>query len=454
MLKPFKKLLLISLFIALSALSTKSHARPKLWRATWWSDPATTIAVAWYQPEKGSARLSYGERQSENSKTTENNYPYHLTVNTPEKGKTYWAQLSGLKPDTEYSFQVETSEGLSRELWFKTMPNRAQKLKIIAGGDSRNHRKIRKAANKTVAEIQPDFVLFGGDFTASDSKKQWIKWFEDWQLSIADHGRLIPLIPARGNHDSEKRLGRAWGRAHPRFYHGLSFAGNLLRVYTLNSERPAGGDQKAWLINDLQQHSSSILKFAHYHKPMRPHVRGKSEGQDEYLNWASLFAKYKVDLAIECDSHLMKMTKPLWPSQDGQDGFEAVYRGTVYIGEGGWGAPLRSVNDTKSWTQFFGRINHFFFIEIEKNGVYRVSPIAISAVPKDAQTQQNEVLDIAPGVKLPIELQGLSTATPLKVPQQDINFILQKAQNGLEYGYSPLLLTPLNTVLKPSSESK
>ena len=439
---------LITLFIfGLVSIDSKADAKPKYWRATWWSDPSSTMVLGWYQPEQGAAVLSYGER----SLDAPQSYPHKLTVNTPEKGKTYFAQLSGLKPDTEYSFKVKTKTGSSRKLWFRTMPNQAQRLKVIAGGDSRNHRKVRRAANLTVAEIQPDFVLFGGDFTASDSKKQWKKWFEDWQLSIAEHGRLIPLIPARGNHDSEKQLGRAWGRAHPHFYYAINFAGNLLRVYTLNSERPAGGNQKAWLNDDLQKHSDSILKFVHYHKPMRPHVRGKSEGQDEYLNWASLFAKHKVDLAIECDSHMMKMTKALWPSQDGQDGFDSVYRGTTYIGEGGWGAPLRSVNDHKSWTMFYGRVNHFFFIEVEKNGVYRISPIMINATSKSSQDLQQEPLGIAPGVKLPSELQNLSIAIPLKVPQPGQYDESRPTENKIEFGYSPRLLTPLNTTVKTSS---
>ena len=424
----------------------KLNAKPSHWRATWWSNPSKTIVIAWYQSEKGPATLVYGLRSVSEPQT----YTHQITVNTPEKGKTYFAQLSGLLPDTDYSFKVRTNAFESRSLWFRTMPDSPKKLRIVAGGDSRNHRKVRRAANRTVAELQPDFVLFGGDFTASDSSKQWKKWFDDWQLSIASHGRLIPLIPARGNHDSEKKLGRAWGRAYPTFYYSMSIAGNLLRIYTLNTERPAGGEQKEWLKNDLKQNTDSILKFVQYHKPMRPHVKGKSEGQDEYLHWSSLFARYKVDLAIECDSHMMKMTKPLWPSQDGEGGFESVYRGTTYIGEGGWGAPLRSVNDAKSWTLFHERINHFFYIEIEKNGIYRISPIMINPVAKSIQEQK--ALDFAPGVTLPEELIGLSFAVPVKVPQSTDERAEYSQPTSIEPGYSPLMLTPLNTSVMSNNQ--
>jgi acid phosphatase type 7 len=430
--KVLKLIAFMSIFLFIITFSLPLSAQPKHWRATWWSNPSTTIAIGWTQTNKGEATIHYGER---NLDTDDQAYPYEFKVNTPERGKTYWAQLSGLKPNTEYAFQVQTDDGMSRPLWFRTAAAQPHRMTIVAGGDSRNHRIIRKMANRTVAELQPDFVLFGGDYTSSDSKKQWRRWLEDWQLTIAEHGRLIPLIPAQGNHDSKSRLGRIWGRAHPKFYYGLSFGGQLLRVYTLNSERPAGGAQGKWLDHDLTLHKETLIKFAQYHKPMRPHVRMKSEGQDEYIHWAPLFAKHKVDLAIECDSHMMKMTYPLWPNRDGEDGFERVGRGTVFIGEGGWGAPLRSVSDQKSWTQMSARLNHFFYIEIEKTGVYRISPIEVTGLSIDSQGLSSSI-----GVKIPHILAQLTLATPLKVPQVQT----KQKRKGIERGYSPLMLTPLN----------
>ncbi len=413
-------------------IAQEGHAKPKRWRATWWSDPATTMAIAWSQPERGEALLRYGLRSAEQDATE---LPYTLRINTPEKGKTYWAQLSGLLPNTSYQFEVETQEGTSRRLWFKTAAKEPTLLKVVAGGDSRNQRSIRRIANQTVAELQPDFVLFGGDFTSSDSKKQWKRWLDDWQLTIDNSGRLIPLLPARGNHDSERRLGRVWGRAYPHFYYGLTFGGQQLRVYTLNSERPAGGEQKKWLEADLKKHSKVTLKWAQYHKPMRPHVRLKSEGQDEYQHWAPLFARFQMDLAIECDSHMMKMTSPLWPSRSGEDGFERVSRGTTYIGEGGWGAPLRSVDDAKNWTLLSGRINHLFYLEVEPTGIYRITPLLLHLKRRGRDTFKSAI-----GVKVPQVINQLGYASPLIVPSQ----VGQKVERAkLQVGYSPLLLNPL-----------
>ncbi|HAP63004.1 MAG TPA: metallophosphoesterase, partial [Cytophagales bacterium] len=48
--------------------------------------------------------------------------------------------------------------------------------------------------------------------------------------------------------------------------------------------------------------------------PMRPHVGSKSEGNNQYNNWANLFYNYGVKLGVECDAHTVKSTWPIRPS--------------------------------------------------------------------------------------------------------------------------------------------
>lgn len=413
------------------------YGEPTRWRATWWSDPATSIAIGFDYDLETSVELEYHEMGERDGKT------HRVKVNKPEKGESYWLQLTGLTPNTKYNFHTIVSkdgkELHSKKLWFRTLPDKPSHLKIIAGGDSRNHREIRRAANKTVAEIEADFVLFAGDFTSRDSKKQWKRWFDDWQLSISPSGRLTPLLPARGNHDSEKKLGRAWGRAHQEFYYVTKIAGNLLWIYTLNSERPAGGDQVVWFESQLDQGAQAKLRWAQYHKPMRPHVRLKSEGNDEYRHWAPLFARYALDLAIECDSHVMKVTYPLWPNLQGVDGFERVQRGTTFIGEGGWGAPLRSVDDVKPWTLSSARINHLFYIEVEPSGTYRLTPLRIHAgTHTKPQGETAKIEEWRDDPKTPIKLKSLTYAVPIELEGEQ-----KQNVSDLQSGYHPLELRPL-----------
>lgn len=425
-------------------------AKPQRWRATWWSDPATTMAIGWEQSEGGEAKFTYRERSPRSARHTS----HTITVRAPTEreikhGSAYWAQVTGLKPDTAYEFEVGVripsdelieaeSDGYrwSEPMWFKTAPAQPQRLTFIAGGDSRNHRSVRQTANRVVAELEVDAVLFGGDFTARDTLHQWREWFDDWQLSISESGRLTPLIPARGNHDSESQLSRAWGRAYPHFYFALTFGGDLLRIYTLNSERPAGGDQRIWLERDLKHHRATRLRWAQYHKPMRPHTKRKSEGEDEYLHWADLFDHHQVDLAVECDSHLMKVTWPLRPESRGVDGFKRARTGTTYIGEGGWGAPLRSVDDNKPWTFASDRLNHLFFIEVSAQGEQRITPLRLLSARDREQMETPYPWLTFRG--LPQEIARLTEAAPLMLKGHRAT----PGRDTLRLGYGPLTLAP------------
>lgn len=284
-----------------------------------------------------------------------------------------FVRLTNLSPDTAYYFVVQDPKGVSERFWFKTSPAGPNaRLSVIAGGDSRNNRTPRKAANLMVSKLRPHIIMFSGDMTGGGSPKEWREWFEDWQLTISPDGRIYPLLAARGNHESSNEMIAKLFDTTAGVYFASSFAGSLLRIYTLNTESGISGDQTSWLNEDLTANHQTRWKFAQYHKPIRPHTKGKSEGSNQYRNWAPLFEKHGVQLVSEADSHTVKTTWPIRPSS-GQGSDEGFVRddinGTIYIGEGCWGAPLRSNDDTKSWTRDSGRFNHFHWIFVDQNRI-------------------------------------------------------------------------------------
>lgn len=104
-----------------------------------------------------------------------------------------------------------------------------------------------------------------------------------------------------------------------------------------------------WLSTDLATNGMSAQwRFAQYHKPMFPHTSGKSENQILHNWWVDDFYNNAMNLVVECDSHMAKITKALQPSGNGF--VETTDGGTVYVGEGSWGAPARSADEPKSWT--------------------------------------------------------------------------------------------------------
>ncbi len=282
------------------------------------------------------------------------------------------ARLKGLKPNTVYYFVVADSKEISSRYSFKTLPdNQGERLSIIAGGDSRNHRKYRQKANRLVAKLRPHFVMFGGDMTGSDNSTPWKQWFDDWQLSIGEDGRITPIVVARGNHEkSNRHVYYLFDTPNKEVYYAMTLAGGLARIYTLNTLISISGKQRDWLAEDLAEQKDSVRwKLAQYHHPIRPHTRRKSEGNNGYRYWANLFHEFRVDLVVECDAHVAKTTYPIIPSKDAghDEGFiRNDKEGTVYVGEGCWGAPLRANNDNKKWTRASGSFNQFKWIWIDR----------------------------------------------------------------------------------------
>lgn len=285
----------------------------------------------------------------------------------------HFVRLEGLIPNKTYYFLVKDSEGTSERMFFTTAPNKPdQRIAIVAGGDSRNHREARRDANLLVAKLRPLCVMFGGDFTESSTPNEWKEWMEDWQLSIAKDGRITPIIVTRGNHEENNQvLDELFDLRFPQAFYALNIGGSLLRLYTLNTLIPVGGEQRDWLEADLKS-ATNTWKIAQYHFPMRPHTKRKAEKNDQVALWAPLFLKYNMDLVVECDAHVVKSTWPIVPS-NGPGSMEGFIRddenGTVYVGEGCWGAPLRENNDDKTWTRASGSFNEFNWIFIDREKI-------------------------------------------------------------------------------------
>ncbi|MBL4703108.1 MAG: metallophosphoesterase, partial [Flavobacteriales bacterium] len=356
---------------------TSIYANTEKYRLCINDDPATTMTVAWGQNGGTGTMVHYGPVDFGMAFAS---YPMSQGIDrqTSAKGMTNcFSRLTGLLPDTEYYFVINDSDGTSQRMWFKTLTQFSNEpISLLAGGDSRIYldNSARVNANSLVAKLKPDAIMFAGDFTWLDLDIEWESWFDDWQLTIASDGRMSPIIVARGNHEfGSADLYDMFDTPTADQYYGITLGGDLLRLYTLNTEISIGGTQKTWLENDLIATGDNVdWKFAQYHKPMRPHVSSEPEGNDQYNNWAKLFYDYGVRVVLDCDSHDTKVTWPVAPSTSAtsEGGFEREdMNGTVYIGEGGWGVPLRTNNDNKSWTRDAGEYNSFHWIIVKRDTV-------------------------------------------------------------------------------------
>jgi hypothetical protein len=401
--------------------------------------------IGWEQVSGSNAKIYY---DTIDYGTNWSNYTFYKPTETEvfDRGmNNSFTKLTGLTPNTNYFFIIKDSEGTSSRFWFKTAHNTNEAMSFIAGGDSRNNRIPRQYANTMVSKLKPTAVIFGGDMTNDDSSIEWQEWFDDWQLTIATDGRMFPIIPARGNHEfNNNRIPNLFNIPNINSYYKITFGSNLYSIYTLNSEISAGGNQAAWLQNTLNS-DNSIWKSAQYHKPMKPHVAYKSEGNDEYNNWAQLFYDYGVNLVFESDSHTVKTTWPIKPCLFGincEEGFERDdINGTVYVGEGCWGAPLRNSNDSKTWSRDIGSFNQFKWLCVSNDKI-EVKTLIIEDPSTITDTNNSTNCSLPSGISIWNPTNGNTvTITDLNLEPPNITFTSITDNDFIENGFNTSIQT-------------
>ena len=333
----------------------------------------STMTIAWNQYQ-GKPTLHYGLTTQTEQTALPNRQTNYRGMNNN------FVRLQELETDSKYYFKVCTQQNCSEIMYFKTAPSNDTSFTFIAGGDSRSIPKGRIRGNILVSKIRPLFIAHGGDYTKDGTESEWKRWFTEWQQTKSEDGRMYPLLVAHGNHENRdtEMLNKLFDIPNKDVYSKLDF--NFLSLYTLNTElEPSVGyydmvskekwdkykkwdEQTQWLKKTLEE-DTKPWKVLSYHRPLRPHKKSKAEGRLRYLEWSPLFYTHGVQLAIECDSHLVKYTHPLKPDLFGEEGFVIdKEKGTTFIGEGSWGAPTRNNDDDKSWTLDSGKFWQFKLI--------------------------------------------------------------------------------------------
>lgn len=352
------------------------YAATDKYRLSWTDNTATTMTIG-FRPITGT---DYHVMAGNNADGT-GWLRHEITATRSWSGfSSQFVKLTELTPNSAYHFKVCDSEGCSTKMWFKTAPDTPSDFTFVAGGDSRTNAIPRRWGNELVAHVRPLFVLFGGDYMDGVTAAEWYEWLDDWQLTRSDDGRMYPIIATHGNHENDrfdvlqKAFDAPYDATNNLSYYALNVGGDMMRIYALNSEK-AQTMQRDWLVADLDINAASKdWLIAAYHKPIRPHTSGKSEGSDR-SPWASTFFDYGVDLAIDSDSHMSKYTYPIRPEIGTEAGAsEGFIRdddlGTVHIGEGSWGAPNRPADDDKPWTLASGSFYQFKLIQVTPTNLH------------------------------------------------------------------------------------
>ncbi|MBE7490994.1 MAG: fibronectin type III domain-containing protein [Planctomycetes bacterium] len=324
---------------------------PAQWRVIWGENPSRRAVISWSTSEATEANTVYYDTVPRKADLAAYRHKAQAGVNgryTSRGHKLHYHHtvLEELAPNTTYFFCIGSDGQFSRELHFITAPADDADVKFLYGGDSRSDRAGRRAMNQRMrALFQADpailCLVHGGDYIHDgDDMAQWSEWLTDHELTVTAGGRVLPVVPARGNHEAgDVQYDEVWADTGGRGknYFRTMLAAQVM-IVNLNTEISAGGDQARWLEDTLRDAAGVRWQIANYHRPAWPAVKQASAAKQ---HWVPLFEKYNLDVAFESDGHVIKRTVAI-------RGDKADPTGVVYIGEGGLGVKQRTP-DPKRW---------------------------------------------------------------------------------------------------------
>lgn len=336
-------------------------------RVLWVADPSTEAVVSWTTREPGESHRVHFDTMPRHAKPAD--YAHRADsfkdgMFTMEQEDEKWVKpgyyhhvrLADLQPATVYHFVIASDGQVSREFHFVTAPADDREFAMLFGGDSRigggtpvahNDRRKMNERMASLLKANPRILalLHGGDYCQTAHWRFMDAWLSDHERVITDQGRMLPIIPVRGNHDMQVGFEEAFPLPDgARDYYGSIRLSSEVALVTLNTEISLGGDQKRWLGDELQRlRPQHRWLFAAYHRPAYPSVRSPQDGASRRRHWVPLFEKHNIDLVCESHDHALKRTLPI---RDGEPDHE---NGIVYIGDGGLGVPQRTPDPTRWW---------------------------------------------------------------------------------------------------------
>jgi len=318
------------------------HPFPREPYLSWVMDPYHSVTLSLERPEPCTLFVDFGLSPAYGSTVTDTTFTAKHIVT-----------LEGLQPGSLYHYRVRTSTGyISGDHTFKTAPLTGNFV-IAAFGDNRSDSLAHQEVVNAMLTYTPDFVLNTGDLVY-DGKEitQWNTFFNIEKNLMANS----PYMPVVGNHEDPED-------EECKFYYLFELPGNEkwysfdyenVHFIGLDTETNLYGEQRTWLINDLQEVSQNPdidWKIVFLHRP--PYSSGSHGSQMDVRNaWCPLFEEYGVDLVFAGHDHDYERTIPI--------------NGVIYIVTGGGGAPLYGVGHS-SWTAYSESTHHFVLVSVEED---------------------------------------------------------------------------------------
>ena len=291
------------------------------------------------------------------------------------------ADLTGLKAGTTYEFRIGRRGEALGPWTFKTAPAEFEEgMTFVTGGDMYHTRENLDAMNARAGAEDALFALLGGDLAYANgvNGSRWLEWLDSWhEKAVAPDGRLIPMIAVIGNHEVKGvgfRPTNAPGEDNAPFYYSLFRGmeeggqlaidfGDYLSIVGLDSGHTRNiAKQSEWLKETLEERKEIPRLMVCYHRPAWG-TGVKGDAKDIQKEWSPIFDQYQVDVVFENDHHVYKRTHPITA-----DGTIDQEKGTLYLGDGAWGAGVRIVpkdwKEKRPWLAEAKSVNHLIKVTL------------------------------------------------------------------------------------------
>lgn len=383
------------------------------------SDAATAKTVAW-QDNSGRRDYSVTYRQK-GSKDIERAF-----VTSPKRPPiydadwvppyTYGAYMQGLKPDTDYEYEISDSDGESGWFPFHTTTEQLNQYKVLVFSDSQSDDySVWGHTAQAAYDANPDAAFFTVVGDLSDNGQSWYQW-KAWYENADILTSYMPIAPVLGNHEA---YSLDWKFCEPYTYKALfpvpygapkgqnrmaySFDYGDVHYVSLNTDYEELHDlypdmmenEVSWLDQDLaaaQQRGKRLVILMH-----RPCVTATYRALPDINGtyFMPVFDKYHVPLVFTAHEHCYARTEPLVDGKPRSGG-------TTYISTGRAG--------TQSYTDTVKRYCDAAYYNPTDQPMYLTLDVQPKAFVVTAYKTDGTVIDTAAIDALPASGQAVAAS--------------------------------------------
>jgi hypothetical protein len=237
--------------------------------------------------------------------------------------------LSGLAPDTPYTYRWESDGRLGEPGEFRTPVSNPARFSFGVIGDYGIGTPAAAANLRRLSEDSVDFAITTGDNAQIFGREQE---YRDYVFGpLLGFMAHRPFWPSIGNHDYYGLANylRYFALPNGGRYYSFTYGGVLF--LSLDSS-VFNARQRSWAREKLRS-SAARCKVAYFHHPLwssGPGTRGRGWRRRKFV---PLLQRGGVDLVLSGHVQNYERSRPLWSGRRSR-------RGIVYVVTGGGGAPL------------------------------------------------------------------------------------------------------------------